>query len=348
MERENNFYKYLPSMEPSMLSLNDYIISDVGVGMADYDEYKYKRGKDIYSFELLIKETREKFEESNSQRDRDIVRFLSEKMANRAGNYEKVYSIIDHIAIGMAMIFHTLCKGSKLSRESNHLTEADWTFWKNCSNIFIVGGLAEGQLGKCLEQRIGVHLKKLGESGISVRCFSNQNIKSISLLGCSKADIGYENTVYVFDFGNTSIKCGKVTNSSDCYIIDERPIIIHQDYSKLNDNLQTAKGIHFDIVRCIKQTIEYYHDNQTVFYVSLCIANNVTNNKIMDRGNYRSLRHLADSYDNYLKQSLEQVLGKRVVIHIMNDAQAVANLFKEWSPKAAVVTLGTQMGIAYP
>ena len=42
------------------------------------------------------------------------------------------------------------------------------------------------------------------------------------------------------------------------------------------------------------------------------------------------------------------MLGKRVVIHIMNDAQAVANLFKEWSPKAAVVTLGTQMGIAYP
>lgn len=348
MERENNYYKYLPGMELSTLSLNDYIIGDAGADKSVYNEIIHKSGKDIYSFELLIKETEKKFKEFSSQKNRDIVRFLREKVTDCVEDYEKVYNIIEQIAIGLAMIFYTLNRGSKQSRVSNHLTEADWKFWKNCSNIFIVGGLAEGKLGQCLEQCIGMHLSKLGESGVSVQCFSNQKIKSISLLGCANVDVGYENTVYVFDFGNTAIKCGKAINSSDGYIIDERPIIVHQDYSKLDDNIQTAERIHFDIISYIKQTIEYYRDNQEVFYVSLCIANNVINNRIMDRGNYRSLRLLADSYGNYLKQSLEQVLRKKVVIHIMNDAQAVANLFKEWSPKAAVVTLGTQMGIAYP
>lgn len=162
MERGNDYYKYLPDMEPSALSLNDYIISDVGVNKAVYNEIIHKSGKDIYSFELLIKETGKKFEEFNNPQNRDIVRFLSEKVTDCAGNYEKVYSIIDQIAIRLAMIFYTLHKGSKSSRVSNHLTEADWKFWKNCSNIFIVGGLAEGKLGQCFEECIGMHLNELG------------------------------------------------------------------------------------------------------------------------------------------------------------------------------------------
>lgn len=68
----------------------------------------------------------------------------------------------------------------------------------------------------------------------------------------------------------------------------------------------------------------------------------------MDRGNYRSLRLLEDTYKNYPGNYLHQATGKNYVIHIMNDAQAVACLFKKYAPTAAVITLGTHMGIAYP
>lgn len=344
----NNYYKYLPNMEPSALSLNDYIISGEGLNKAVYDKMIHRRGKDIYSFELLIREVEKRFKEFNGQKDRNVEVFLNEKIIDCAENSGKVYDIIDQIAMGLSLIFYTLNKGSKSSRMSNHLTEADWKFWKYCSHIFIVGKLAEGELGQCFEQCIRKHLNYLGECGVLVQCFSYKNVKSISLLGCAKVNMGYKNAVYVFDFGNTTIKCGRVMNNSGCYIVDERPIIVHEDYSKLSNSIQTAQRIHLDIISSIQQTIEHYHDNGTVLYVSLCIANNVINNKIMDRGNYRSLRLLAGSYDHYLNQSLEQVMGKNVIVHIMNDAQAVANLFKEWTPKAAVVTLGTQMGIAYP
>lgn len=338
-------YKYLPGMKPSALSLNNY-------RPADLREYGLlhgrDRGADVYSYSVLVAETERVFEAYDGRLNGDVMSFLNEKIAADISEAVKVRGIVDRVAAGLASIFASLHRGSAESRAANSLTAEDWEFWRDCSHVFLVGKLAEGRLGQCLEERLTYHLNMLGEHSISAKCFENPQNKSVSLLGCAKTVGVCENTVFVFDFGNTAVKRGRAVVKPMNWVVDELPSVIHCDYSKLKNDIQNARELHSEIAGIIRETIEHFGDEQPSYAVSLCIANNIVNGEVMDRGSYRSLRLLSKTYGIYLKQYLEQAMGKPVTLHMVNDAQAVANLFHEWSPRAAVVTLGTHMGIAYP
>lgn len=351
MDRKENLkqtsavYKYLPGMKPSTLSLNDYRPVDLRECWLLHGR---DCGADVYSYSVLAAETERVFEAYDGWLNGDVMAFLTEKTVADISEAAKVWGIVDRVAAGLASIFASLRRGSPESRASNSLTAEDWEFWSRCSHVFLVGKLAEGKLGQCLEERLAHHLNTLGEHGISVRCFENPQNKTASLLGCAKTEGVCENRVFVFDFGNTAVKRGRAMATSVNWAIDELPSIIHCDYGKLENNIQNARKLHSEIAGIIRETIEHFGEECPSYAVSLCMANNIVNGEIMDRGSYRSLRLLSKTYDKYLKQYLEQTMGKPITLHMINDAQAAANLFREWSPRAAVVTLGTHMGIAYP
>ena len=344
---KNDYYKYLPGRKPSLLSLNDYVLHDSIAGGQVYG-YANKKGKEIYSTEVLIKKTEESFEEYDHKSFPDVIMYLRQKVSGSPEELRRVKEILDQTAAGLAAVFCSLYTGGEESRQANHLTEHDWEFWKTCSRIFLVGKLAQGKLGQFLEEGIKEHLQLLGMNHFSVQCFDNPKVNTISLLGCTQIGLADKESVYVFDFGNTAVKCGRAHLTPDGYEIKEQPAMIHQDYRQMSDTIETAKEIHNQIVLAVLKTIQWHQEDCSAYEVSLCMANNLIDNEIADRGSYRSLRLLAPCYGEYLQKYLEQETGKKFEVHIMNDAQAVANLFREWSPKAAVVTLGTHLGIAYP
>ncbi|MGN0404602.1 MAG: hypothetical protein ACI4F1_05225, partial [Bariatricus sp.] len=132
------------------------------------------------------------------------------------------------------------------------------------------------------------------------------------------------------------------------YELTELSNRLHRDFSNMPDTIETAEYIHRVITETICETMEEFGEDSHSCEVSICIANNLLDGKIADRGYYRSLRLLADFYGEYLEKELSDLLSREVKVCITNDAQAVANLFGNYSPHAAVVTLGTRMGIAYP
>ncbi len=347
MKQPRRYFKYLPGMEPSLLSLNDYA-ADVPDGDGVFTRQNLKRGRDIFSHGVLISEAEAVFPEYDGGSDKNVIGFLNKKLRSDENDARAVCGITDRLSIGLAAIIHSLRTGSREDRSYNDLTEADWRFWRTCTAVFFVGKIAEGRLGQLLECGIASYLDRFGDKGISVRCPGNCGIKTPSLLGCAKAAGISEGAVYVFDLGNTAFKCGRAVFASDRCTVDERPAAIHRDYLSLGSSLAAAEQIHDQIVSTITQTTAYYRDDSPAYRISMCMANNIINGEIMDRGSYRSLRLLSHSYPHYLGQYLERATGKRVTVRMMNDAEAVAVLFKEWSPHAAVITLGTQMGIAYP
>lgn len=347
MEKVRQYLKYLPDGAPSALSLNNYVVCSVA-SRGELHGYVKKRGRDLYSLEVLRAETKKAFADYDSEKDGDVVGFLNRKTEGSARERETAYRVVELAAEGLAQLFYALCTGAPESRKKNCLTEADWAFWKNCSHVFLIGRLAEGNMGQRLEACIMKCLAKWGASGIQIRCVSYPQVKTLSLLGCARAYGSVQDSVYVFDLGNTAFKRGRAFLGPDGYVVDEQPAVIHRDYGIMEDTFATAERIHRDIMDVILQTIESYGEDRMMFAVSLCIANNIMKDKLMDRGNYRSLRFLSPFYGSYLQQKLEEETGKRVTLRLWNDAGAVAELFSEWAPRAAVVTLGTYMGIAYP
>lgn len=314
---KNDCYKYLPGKKPSLLSLNDYVPGDIDAGGKVW-RYADKRGKDIYSTEVLTKKTEESFKEYDRRSFPDVMSYLRQKISGSPEESGKVKEILDQTAEGLTAVFYSLSAGTEESRRVNHLTEHDWEFWKRCSRVFLVGKLAQGKLGQYLEESMKRHLKRLDMNKLSVQCFDDPKVKTISLLGCAQSGFGQE-IVYVFDFGNTAVKCGRAVLGSDGYDIEEDPAIIHQDYRQMNNTIETAKQIHDEIVFAVLQTIQRRQEDCSVYEVHLCMANNMMDHEIADRGSYRSLRLLAPCYGEYLQQSLEQETGKKFAVHIMNE-----------------------------
>ncbi len=347
MENTKQYLKYLPGGAPSALSLNYYVVCS-GAAEGGLHGYRKKRGKDLYSLETLRDETAKVFDDYDSEKDRNVIGYLNRKTEGSAGEREKAYRVVELAAEGLAQLFCALRTGAPESRRKNCLTEDDWAFWKSCSHVFLVGNLAEGALGRRLEAHIMKCLTEWGMPGFKIRCASFPEVKTPSLLGCARASGSVPGSVYVFDLGNTAFKRGRAFLGTDGYVVDERSAVIHRDYGRMEDTLKTAEQIHRDIMHVILQTIRESGEDGEMYAVSLCIANNILEKKLMDRGNYRSLRFLSPCYESYLQRKLAEETGKRVTLRMCNDAGAVAELFSEWAPRAAVVTLGTYMGIAYP
>jgi hypothetical protein len=79
----------------------------------------------------------------------------------------------------------------------------------------------------------------------------------------------------------------------------------------------------------------------------IAIANNIWNGQIANRGFYGALSGLhATDYGCYLAETMTSHTGMQWRIALYNDADAVALLIRR--SDAAVITLGTNLGIAYP
>lgn len=345
MENTQRYIKELPDGAPSALSLNYYVVHSTAAGGPR--TAVEKKGMDLCSLQMLRRGTAEVFADYDGEKDRDVIGFLNRKRLGSAGEREAADRVAEMAAEGLAELFSSLRIGAPESRRKNRLTEADWAFWRDCSHVFLVGKLAEGELGIRLETHLMECLMRHGVSGMQVRCVSFPQVGTPSLLGCARA-CGGAACVYVFDLGNTAFKRGRAVLGPDGYVVDEQPAVVHRDYGGLADTRATGEAIHREILDVILSTIESYGGDGDSYTVSLCIANNILKKKLMDRGHYQSLRFLSPFYADYLQRDLAGKTGKRVTLKLWNDAGAVATLFSDWAPRAAVVTLGTYMGIAYP
>ena len=196
------------------------------------------------------------------------------------------------------------------------------------------------------------HLRAcLADKGVSVkadRTLPIDGIRTMSLLGCAVPEPAYYNTIYVFDFGNSKIKSGRCLRIGKKLRLEELPGVLHKDFWNMKDDPETARMLHETICETIVNTLDYYEDFGPEYRIGMCFANNYLRHQVSNRGSYRSLRLLGDDYRSLLQKSLESQTGKRVSLSLYNDAEAVANLYQKWAPDAAVITLGTHLGIAYP
>lgn len=295
--------------------------------------------------------------------------------------------ILRQTAFDLADLLASLMNGGSSARTLNPaLSEGDWNFWSSCKDVFFDGGISGGQIGDFFLRQLR---RRLSRRNCSVRIHSTQKILSgrfrrispftaSSLIGCAKAIADAEkqenqkkqkkqapseaprpdrssSRFYVFDFGSTAVKRGRVLFHSrrlSDLEITTLPSVKHGNFWDLDNNPDTGQKLHDFVCRTICDTIRSFEQtspaSRAPVRISLCIANNILDGRIADRGGYRYLRFLGENYPAVLSRDLSRLLESPVTVHIMNDAEAVSCLFRAYSPTAAVITLGTHIGISYP
>lgn len=223
--------------------------------------------------------------------------------------------------------------------KANRLEESDCNFWKQCKIIIMYANFMQGAIGRFIEEKINKYLWESRVECINVRCCIS-NITP-SLLGCvGVSDI--QEQVFVYDFGSTRIKRG---------FVDKRIMRVREleSFYIPDHDFETCNLLHTRIFRTIINDVRIYgNDKSGRIVVSMCISNNILHGEIIDRGRYGILKQIGKNYQFFLQDELQKELKREIHVHIMNDAEAVSRIYTRYSPHAAVITLGTAIGIGYP
>lgn len=301
------------------------------------------KGEDLYSMALIRKLLLAYFPELSAVGDFSPMGFIRRNYGNPG-----ITALTNRLSEGLAILLSSLIEGSSRSRQLNHLSDADWEFWAGCKHVILDGGMVKGPAANAFLDHLRACLADRGVSVKADRTLPIDGIRTMSLLGCAVPEPAYYNTIYVFDFGNSKIKSGRCLRIGKKLRLEELPGVLHKDFWNMKDNPETARMLHETICETIVNTLDYYEDFGPEYRIGMCFANNYLRHQVSNRGSYRSLRLLGDDYRSLLQKSLESQTGKRVSLSLYNDAEAVANLYQKWAPDAAVITLGTHLGIAYP
>ena len=331
--------KILPDGRDSWLSLNEYKPDAADIPAA-WDAVK---GEDLYSMALIRKLLLAYFPELSAVGDFSPMGFIRRNYGNPG-----ITALTNRLSEGLAILLSSLIEGSSRSRQLNHLSDADWEFWAGCKHVILDGGMVKGPAANAFLDHLRACLAHRGVSVKADRTLPIDGIRTMSLLGCAVPEPAYYNTIYVFDFGNSKIKSGRCLRIGKKLRLEELPGVLHKDFWNMKDDPETARMLHETICETIVNTLDYYEDFGPEYRIGMCFANNYLRHQVSNRGSYRSLRLLGNDYRSLLQKSLESQTGKRVSLSLYNDAEAVANLYQKWVPDAAVITLGTHLGIAYP
>lgn len=332
-----NAYKILPDGSHSKLSLNELCMDHLP-WINNCGNWEGEKGREIYSGELLKRQVENSFQ-IRFHTETEYIAYMK-NLINTQNNWNSQFTyILSKLALGFSSMFYLLVKQPDYFIEINCLEEADCTFWKNCKIIIMCANFLQGAIGHFMENKINEYLIEAGLRKLRIKCCNFE--VTPSLIGCYKvADC--QNQIFVYDFGSTRIKRG-FTTPNNTKIRELEPIYIpRHDFEK-------SSLLYKRMIQTIVNDIyKYAPKEQKYIEVSLCMANNIMHGEINTRGRYGILKEFGKNYQLFFQNQLEQELNKKVPVHMMNDAEAVANLYTQYAPEAVVLTLGTGIGIGYP
>ncbi len=248
----------------------------------------------------------------------------------------------------LAMFLTTLYKPSDLSRDNRpNWTDKHWKFWQSIDNIYLVGGLTSPILTQIFYSEVEkMFIEKEIHNKYITFIEGSANLGTQGL-----ASIVEDGDYLLFDFGQTNIKRGHHLKKDKKVVIDTILPSVTSDYlfykTKNEDEvLEIAGKLHEYIVNQIVKTsrqVAFKGDN-----IYMSIANYIYEGKIYSaRGGYGKLAYIADNYEKYLQNELSKKLNKEIKLKLFHDTSAMALMFKD-EKNAAVISLGTAFGIAFP
>ena len=310
-------FKILPDGTESSLSLNSLRLCGLSEN-PELEEFDLKTGGEILSNQVIYR-----LKEKNLRFDEFAVE-IGRRMA--------------------AILFVLKNNKTDWLKYNQSAKENDRLFWRQCRFIYLAGYYFKGNIGERIKEYILSCLRRAGIQDLTLILCNTKYTPSLIGCGIFRGDSVKDRLV--FDFGHTNIKRGVVKYNHK--VMESLKELSTISVQAIQAGI-TGDELNKYIVKVISTT--YWDLLESGVDLSkeivLCISNNILNGQIMNRGIYGTLKELGENYPLILEKSLKK-RGVDVTIYMLNDVKAITYLCNHDPSKTVVISLGTNLGIAYP
>ncbi|MBK8022255.1 MAG: hypothetical protein IPK19_12695 [Chloroflexi bacterium] len=253
----------------------------------------------------------------------------------------------------MAFILLTLKRGDAANREARPEMDGDtWAHWASIDQVWLGGGLASGQLGQML---YGYAVELLYRSDIGpFNLRLSPYGATLPLVGTARqARIDYGSAL-IMDFGSTRVKRAIAVYSGRALVgmhhlamLPATPPTHLEANGTPGDEKAIGAATLEHIINCIVGSLEEAQGVDSTVLVSIAVYLTDGHPQDYQRGQYSALRLVTDNLQEALSDAVSRRLDRPIHIQLFHDGTAAAATYAG-SPRTAVITLGTALGIGFP
>ncbi len=254
----------------------------------------------------------------------------------------------------LAHILLALHRGDPINRDARpDWTDGDWERWAAIRWVWLGGGLAQGSLGALIVEHARACLQELhGREAIRLAC--SPFPQEMALLGAARYLPAGGRGALVLDCGHTLVKRAFVTLENG-QLAGERhfsPILVpltHLGNPTPQPGPERGRQVLNLVVEAIARTwaeakAEGLGPGPEVM---LSVAAYVEDGRLLGNGLYANISALERDTRPLLSAAASQRIGKAVRVHPIHDGTAAAALHAG-TPEAAVILVGTALGVGFP
>jgi hypothetical protein len=254
-----------------------------------------------------------------------------------------------------------LHRGELINRRArDDWDDACWEYWAGVRTVWLGGGIASGRLGTALREHAAAVLEECGCSAPTLHLARHAAI--LPLIGAARSlpaspTACPTEAAIVFDFGGTTIKRAHATYTGGALaslnILSPLPTThltlgrssapsgatetAYQFAERIADIIattwRTATSPGFPLIPHVVVSLAcYVRDGHPLLRQS---------------GRYTDLCALPQPAERVLSRLVSELIGQAVTVTLLHDGTAAARTYAE-TPNAAVIMLGTALGVGFP
>jgi hypothetical protein len=254
----------------------------------------------------------------------------------------------------LAYLIATLKRGDQANRDAREdWDDSYWAHWSRIRRIWLGGGLASGSFG----QRVRHHAQALVTQIAGADCALHvaPAPSALPLIGATRSVPPESRAALVFDFGHSSIKRALAVYEAgslvELHLLPALPV----DMAVVRHHAAPAPEQVDPLVEYMAATmVDAWRDVQAPALVLTpllvtSIASYVANNHPLTRpgGPDAQVPILRGNLSHSLAQSIRRQVGQAIAVELIHDGSAAARVYAG-EPDAAVIMLGTALGIGFP
>ncbi len=295
------------------------------------DEWRGKTAYQLLGRESLVQKINAAFPELANQAD-PVPAFNERYLAQE---HPAALQIANERGLALGFLLMTLKLGEAANREARpQWDESYWTHWASVQHIVLGGGLMAGLLGKYMLSKAADMLNGLLSLTIA------QYPVILPLIGAARMTTDSKESSWVFDFGGTNIKrAHAIYANGELTRLEQLPSIFIPVFDD-------GKNLFKFMLQAIVSAMTKPAPHETLF-VSASIANYVHNCQLAPDTPYSRLSVVGQDVCHMFSEAVGRQMGSPISAIFVHDGTAAAMAYAGMA-NAAVITLGTALGIGFP
>jgi hypothetical protein len=347
---------------PPHVSVNRVKIMDLP-GLPIDDEVRGQMAYHLLSSLAVTRYARERAEElqlpaafsqDTTQTRLELPRFVDNCLSSPHESVRSAARAVGkRLGRNLGYILLTLRRGDAVNRAARpDWTTEDWEHWAKIERVWLGGGLMRGALGELIVRSARDCLAEHGYAGLPQVDRSPYG-EMMAVLGAGRYLPASTRAALCLDFGQTTIKrvCLEFEDGTMVHMCRFESLV--RDLDELPTPATPGWDAGWKVLDTMKGAITQTLDEAVARGITpdadlmLSVAAYVRGGRLLGNGLYASLNALADDARLLLADAIHAQTGQVTRVHLIHDGTAACTLYAG-APNAAVIVVGTALGIGFP